>query len=315
MKWQARGALLAGLIGLLCACAPERSVRVEPAPGIRNKPAANAARAPDEYIVANGDTLYGIAFRHKLDYRELAAHNNIAAPYTIYPGQRLRLGNAPVSPSASNSTSRSSAARSKPATKGGGVVSPIVQPAADPASTTPRVASTPPVAAGASGSPSSAATAGGTVAPVAGATTATVPPLPASKPVAKDPPVSNGPLRWRWPSDGQLISRFLSGDPTRQGINLAGSAGDPVLAAANGVVVYSGSGLIGYGELVIIKHDDTWLSAYGHNRKRLVAEGDAVQGGQQVAEMGRSGASRDMLHFEVRKNGRPIDPLSVLPKR
>ena len=88
-----------------------------------------------------------------------------------------------------------------------------------------------------------------------------------------------------------------------------------MLAAAGGVVVYSGSGLIGYGELVIIKHDDTWLSAYGHNRKRLVAEGDAVQGGQQVAEMGRSGASRDMLHFEVRKNGRPVDPLSVLPRQ
>jgi lipoprotein NlpD len=112
-----------------------------------------------------------------------------------------------------------------------------------------------------------------------------------------------------------VIGRFLAGDPTRQGINVAGSGGDPVRAAAAGVVVYSGSGLIGYGELIIVKHNDTWLSAYGHNRKRLVAEGDSVRGGQQIAELGRTGASRDMLHFEVRRNGKPVDPLSVLPKR
>jgi lipoprotein NlpD len=88
-----------------------------------------------------------------------------------------------------------------------------------------------------------------------------------------------------------------------------------VQAAADGVVVYSGAGLIGYGELIIVKHNDTWLSAYGHNRKRLVGEGDGVRAGQVIAEMGRTGTSRDMLHFEVRKNGKPIDPLGVLPKR
>jgi lipoprotein NlpD len=88
-----------------------------------------------------------------------------------------------------------------------------------------------------------------------------------------------------------------------------------VRAAADGVVVYSGSGLVGYGELVIVKHNDAWLSAYGHNRSRLVNEGQQVKAGQQIAEMGHSGAARDMLHFEIRYNGKPVDPLSYLPKR
>jgi lipoprotein NlpD len=122
-------------------------------------------------------------------------------------------------------------------------------------------------------------------------------------------------VTWRWPASGQLIGRFVAGDPTRQGINIAGDAGQPVFAAAAGDVVYSGAGLIGYGELVIIKHSDVLLSAYGHNRKRLVIEGQRVAAGQQIAEMGRTGAARDMLHFEIRRSGKPVDPLPMLPKR
>ena len=124
-----------------------------------------------------------------------------------------------------------------------------------------------------------------------------------------------GGLAWRWPVKGSVIDRFMAGDATRQGVDIAGNAGDPVLASADGVVVYSGSGLVGYGELIIIKHSDEWLSAYGHNRKRLVQEGQRVKGGQQIAEMGRSGATRDMLHFEIRRNGRPVDPQQYLPGR
>jgi lipoprotein NlpD len=126
--------------------------------------------------------------------------------------------------------------------------------------------------------------------------------------------VSSG-LAWRWPADGELVGRFAAGDPTRQGIDIAGKAGDPVRAAADGVVVYSGSGLVGYGELVIVKHNEAWLSAYGHNRARRVNEGQLVKAGQQIAEMGRSGAARDMLHFEIRYNGKPVDPLLHLPRR
>ena len=112
-----------------------------------------------------------------------------------------------------------------------------------------------------------------------------------------------------------MVGSYASGDPTRQGVDIAGKSGQPVRAAADGVVVYSGSGLVGYGELVIVKHDDQWLSAYGHNRARLVNEGQLVKAGQQIAEMGRSGASRDMLHFEIRYNGKPVDPQAYLPRR
>ncbi|MBD8527524.1 peptidoglycan DD-metalloendopeptidase family protein [Pseudomarimonas arenosa] len=289
----ARVIVLVNVLGLLCACAPQRSVRVETAPGTRRPSTAVAVNA-DEYVVVKGDTLYGIAFRQKLDYRDLAAINNIRSPYTIYPGQRLKLGQAATAPVTKKSVP-------PPASTSAGVVNPIVREAPKPV-VLPRTEPTPPIAPAQSP-------------PVQPAPAAVAPVVePPPKP-AVPAPLSDGPLRWRWPTDGKVISSFLAGDPTRQGINLAGSAGDPVLAAAQGVVVYSGSGLIGYGELVIIKHDDTWLSAYGHNRKRLVAEGDTVHGGQQVAEMGRSGASRDMLHFEVRKNGRPVDPMNVLPRR
>ena len=136
---------------------------------------------------------------------------------------------------------------------------------------------------------------------------------PATPKPAAVPPAS--PIKWRWPADGELISRYVAGEPTKQGVGIAGSSGAPVRAAGDGVVVYSGSGLVGYGELVIIKHNDEWLSAYGHNRTRLVNEGQLVKAGQQIAEMGRSGAPRDMLHFEVRYNGKPVDPLQYLPRR
>jgi len=132
-------------------------------------------------------------------------------------------------------------------------------------------------------------------------------------PATQNPISSN--VGWRWPADGALLNRFQPGEPTRQGIDIGGTGGAPVSAAGDGVVVYSGSGLVGYGELIIVKHNEQWLSAYGHNRKRLVNEGQLVKAGQQIAELGRSGASRDMLHFEVRHNGKPVDPLHYLPKR
>ena len=127
-------------------------------------------------------------------------------------------------------------------------------------------------------------------------------------------PGAAGDPSWRWPTQGQIIGRYVGGDQTRQGINIAGNAGQAVNAAADGIVVYSGAGLVGYGELIIIKHSDEWLSAYAHNRERLVSEGKRVRAGEQIAEMGRTGAIRDMLHFEIRRNGKPVDPLIFLPK-
>ncbi|KRG46655.1 hypothetical protein ARC20_04905 [Stenotrophomonas panacihumi] len=151
---------------------------------------------------------------------------------------------------------------------------------------------------------------GGSTSSAGSSTTATRPVAPA--PVAT--PAASG-FSWRWPADGVVVGNFVPGETTKQGVDIAGTNGQAVKAAADGVVVYSGSGLVGYGELIIIKHNEQWLSAYGHNRKRLVNEGQVVKAGQQIAEMGRSGATRDMLHFEIRYNGKPVDPLTYLPKK
>jgi lipoprotein NlpD len=124
-----------------------------------------------------------------------------------------------------------------------------------------------------------------------------------------------GPLRWSWPTDGQVESTFSASDPARKGIKVAGTAGQPIRSAEAGNVVYSGSGLIGYGRLIIIKHNDKYLSAYGHNRKLLVKEGDRVTKGERIAEMGVSNTGHAVLHFEIRRDGEPVDPLRLLPRK
>ncbi len=296
---------------LLSACGVRPRAVVNPEPGhARRAGHAQSARSTRptvrEHVVVRGDTLYGIAFRNGLDYRDLARWNAIGAPYTIYPGQRLRLAsaNAPAATASSRATTA-------------GTSAPAVRPATRPA----VVASTP--AATPSPTPSTSATAQAqTPPPPSAPPPASTPVTPAAPiPAATTPIVATGGERsvqgivWRWPASGQIVSRFVPGDQTRQGIGVAGNAGQAVVAAADGEVVYSGSGLIGYGELVIIRHSDDFLSAYGHNRKRLVEEGQRVRAGQQVAEMGRTGATRDMLHFEIRRNGKPVDPLGYLPAR
>lgn len=125
-------------------------------------------------------------------------------------------------------------------------------------------------------------------------------------------PASSG-FTWAWPVKGNLVGWFQPGEPTKQGIGIAGQVGDAIKASADGTVVYSGNGLVGYGELVIVKHNEQWLSAYGHNRRRLVKEGDRVSRGQQIAEMGTS-AGVPQLHFEIRYNGKPVDPRAYLPR-
>lgn len=260
---------------LLAACTTiTRVVREEPAPAVRTLPAVPPD--PAMHRVKAGDTLYGIAFRHRLDWRSLAAWNGIAEPFLIRPGQLLRLsppqGERPRVVAAEAAV-RPPPAASRPASR--------PEPVATPATVATPAASEPPAAP--------AVVAGGGAGFRAG--------------------------QWQWPTEGQVVARFAEGDRSRQGIAIAGSAGQAVRAAAAGTVVYSGAGLVGFGELIIIKHDDQWLSAYGHNRRRLVAEGASVQAGQQIAELGRTGTSRDMLHFEIRRSGRPVDPLPLLPRR
>lgn len=122
-------------------------------------------------------------------------------------------------------------------------------------------------------------------------------------------------LVWHWPAKGKIIQRYSSRQPGKKGIVFAGKSGQSIYATTKGKVVYSGSGLVGYGKLIIIKHNEKFLSAYGHNRTLLVKEGDRVKAGQRIAEMGQSSADRVMLHFEIRRDGRPVNPLLYLPKQ
>ena len=289
MRWL----LLSGLLALLAGCGQSTVVTRKPVERPVARPQSGTPSVPS-YTVQRGDTLYGIAFRHRLDFKDVAEWNGIRPPYLVYPGQVLRLRTAGASDrsTATIAVPRPASPRSDPRpVAGSGTVERIANA---PAGKPPVSAPEQPV--------SQVPTPPAEVAAPAVTVTPTAPP-------------STGAPVWRWPTSGDVVSRFVAGDPTRQGINIAGSSGQVVHAAANGVVVYSGAGLIGYGELVIVKHNDEFLSAYGHNRKRLVAEGEQVQAGQPIAEMGRSGAARDMLHFEIRRKGKPVDPLAHLPSR
>ncbi len=124
----------------------------------------------------------------------------------------------------------------------------------------------------------------------------------------------NHTIRWQWPSKGKLINRFSIKDLDRRGIDIAGKIGQPVYAVADGKVVYSGKGLTDYGNLIIIKHDNTYLSAYAYNSKRLVREGDQVKSGMHIADIGQGKNKKPMLHFQIRKKGKPVDPLLYLPE-
>nr|WP_051231666.1 peptidoglycan DD-metalloendopeptidase family protein [Stutzerimonas azotifigens] len=230
------------------------------------------------YTVRRGDTLSSIANRFGWDWRALARHNGIAPPYVIHPGQRIHFGNISPAPAAPPAATR-------------------------PAAPTPPSVATRPVPSAPPITP--------------GPTTTTPAPTPAPQPSGPVTikPVVRSASGWAWPADGPLIGKFSSNGSLNKGVDIAGELGQPVLAASDGTVVYAGSGLRGYGELVIIKHSETYVSAYGHNRRLLVREGQQVKAGQLIAEMGSTGTDRVKLHFEIRRQGKPVDPLQYLPKR
>lgn len=241
-------------------------------------------RDPRFYTIRQGDTLYSIAWRHQLDWRDLAGWNGIAEPYLIHPGNRLRLFAPP-----------------------GYQPPPAAPVAAGPATVTPRQEPPPPTrTAIGSGEPSP---------PPPERRAEPAPPAQTPAPPPPRQPTATGPLTWQWPTEGRVINLSESQRAGKKGIHIAGERGQPVRAAAPGLVVYSGGGLIGFGQLVIIKHNETYLSAYGHNERILVSEGDEVRAGQNIAQMGSSGADRVMLYFEIRRDGNPVAPLSYLPRR
>ncbi len=241
---------------------------------------SNGNAASRNYRVQHDDTLYSIAFRYGLDYRKLADANHISAPYHIVTGQMLVL--LPEANDAVTSTEAKA-----PVVTGAAPVTTIKsQPViVSPATKSTVVATKPAIA---------------------------TPPSASCRPEIN----STGPVgKWLWPASGRVIHTFSDTYGGNKGIDIAGRAGEPIKATASGRVVYSGSGLRGYGLLLIVKHNSEYLSAYAHNSKLLVKEGDKVRAGQTIALMGSTGATRVLLHFEIREAGKPVDPLKLLTPR
>lgn len=324
-----------GLATLLAGCMtrpPAPVIERAPLPATRPAPpappVAAAARAPQAppaptYTVKRGDTLYQIALDQGLDYRELAAWNNIENVNVIRVGQVLVL----AAPGAS---------------EGGVVTAPLVTTApVAPSTETPAAPPLPPASGRANTATyktepkaikvpySEQALAqlqqGASLPPLAAAAPevrplpapAIAPPsatgaLPARPDAARVPEIDDDNLGWVWPTAGKVVAGF-SESANLKGIDIAGKAGQPVVASAAGKVVYAGSGLRGYGKLVIVKHNATFLSAYAHNRQIVVKEGQQVAKGQKIAEMGDSDSDQVKLHFEIRRLGKPVDPVKFLP--
>lgn len=239
--------------------------------------------APTRTVV-HGDTLYSIAWEAGRDYRELSEWNNIPPPFLIKPGQVIRL--YPPEKREPRVASVDTAAAAAPAAPAAGAI-----PKKSSSSTKKQK--------GSARKPD---------------TKANTKPKTTAKPAPTPVPAHARSGSWQWPAAGSLIARFQESNG-RKGIDIAGQRGQPVSAAEGGRVVYQGSGLRGYGQLIIIKHDDDYLSAYAHNAKVHVKEGDVVKRGQRIADMGDSGTDRVKLHFEIRRQGMPVDPLRYLPAR
>ncbi len=284
---------------------------VDRAPALQ-KPASKLAETVKLYTVQKGDTLYGIALNHGLAYKDLAEWNNIENPNAIDIGQQLSLSPPPQSAQPSLFS--------------------LSEPAPPPAAETPA----PRVATESRGKfdantdklktepkafklPYSEQTLAQLKGPADTPPTLIARADAAAERIAKvdiEPPPQateanpDERVDWIWPTQGKMLEGFSE---SSKGIDIAGKTGQAVLASAPGKVVYSGSGLRGYGNLIIIKHNDTYLSAYAHNSKLLMKEGQTVTRGQKIAEMGNTDASQIKLHFEIRKHGKPVDPLQHLP--
>ena len=277
-----------------------------PQPAAAPKPPAAAAQS-GVYLVKRGDTLYSIALEHGVDYREVARWNNLDDPSKIRVGQPLR-----VAPPEGEQGVQVGTAR------GAGAVSsrPLdaAQPAAAPAAGHGSDVKTEPKALRLPYSEQNLALLRKGETPAAPPRPEPVvarpaePPKPA--PAAAEPKDPDA-IEFIWPAKGRLLAGFS--DPTSKGVDISGAAGDPVHAAAPGRVMYTGTGIRGYGKLIVIKHDNGFNSVYAHNREILVKEGQSVVRGQKIGEIGDTDADQVKLHFEIRKSGKPVDPMKYLP--
>jgi len=303
-------------LALLAGCAASRPAPVTertapPAPVAEAPPAEPEKAAPKPvptHTVKRGETLVGIALQYGMDYRELAAWNGITNVNVISVGQVLQLA-APVgmgqaTPIAMGPT---------PLATAGPPIEARPLANTDKVKVEPRGQRLPFSEKGLAqlSAPDAAAAAAGAAAPVptAPAPPAPVTPVAAPEPEKTSPGTDSEDVDWMWPVKGKALAPFT--DSTK-GVDLPGKKGAPVQAAASGRVIYAGD-LRGYGRLVIIKHNNTWVSAYAHNEKLLVKEQQDVKKGQKIAEMGSSDTDQVKLHFEVRRNGKPVDPAKILP--
>lgn len=265
--------------------------------------AVSSAHQQGRHIVQKGDTLYSIAFQNGLDYRDLAFWNNLDSPDVIHVGQVLRL-----TPS-EDPDARAKGVETLPMRENDLSAPKSLEEA--PLLTEPKAQRLPYSEA------NWAAVSGAK--PVAAVEASAVAVPSQAKVEPQQAKTENGDANaynekgWRWPAEGKLLGGFGQGGG--KGIDIGGVMRAPILAAAPGKVVYSGSGLRGYGKMIIVKHSDEFLTAYAHNLILLAKEGDWVKGGQKIAEMGNTDSDRVKLHFEVRQYGKPLDPLKYLPER
>jgi lipoprotein NlpD len=282
---------------------------------------------PTDYTVKSGDTLYSIAWRYELDAEQLAAWNDISTRTRVKAGQRLHTREP--SGYRDNASSDRAIAYAGPdipdgtpwvkAKKGDTLYSiarrsdmeldelAMLNQLDPPYIIHPgQTIFLQPLSSSRSGVPATTGSQS-TRQDTAGAATKT------TKPATKSEIAWPSSIKWQKPVQGKIVNKFDARRSDSKGIDIAGRLGDPVLAAAPGKVVYSGDGLISYGNLVIIKHNKQYLSAYAYNQKLLVKEGDVIKAGQQIATMGRKDNAKPMLHFEIRRNGKPVNPLKYLP--
>lgn len=315
------------LLTLVTACSASRPA---PVSGVNARGQMKADGR--HYIVVKGDTLYSIAFQVGTDVPTLARHNRIAPPYAIYPGQALRIDvptrsqyrvkkgdtlfsiarrtghkmpelaqlNGLTYPYHINVGQRLNLGTRVPNNKAVTISKPNAAPA--------KVATNKPKASSAPNTGKSSSTKGS--APLA-------PPSGKAYPAKADQKTAttSGAIAWRWPTEGQISSGFSLSETGNKGIDIKGHRGQAIRAAAAGKVVYAGNALRGYGNLIIIKHNDDYLSAYAHNEQLRVKEQETVSSGQHIADMGNSDTTDIGLHFEIRYQGTSVDPMKYLPKR
>lgn len=330
------GVALLSILLISCASTQQAPV-IDRMPGkTATKSASDKDWRPDLYTVKRGDTLYSIGLEHGYDYKEIAQANNIKPPYIIHVGQLLNLKQAKAiaatpAQTAPASITESSGVVITPLDMGGSVESGVLDgsPTEATPATSAAISTEPPLLnePRALREPYSEKALNAPIvrAPIVQAktepaATATVTdiaktPIPEKtqpeiiKPAAT---ATAGDITWSWPTTGKVLTGFNEAGSAR-GIDIGGSTGQPVTAAATGKVIYSGSDLRGYGKLVIVKHNADFLSVYAHNSKILVKEGEQVVRGQKIAEMGNTDTDKTKLHFEIRRQGKSVDPANFLP--